>query len=76
MPFRLQDVDQIDHLGVAQVGDVFLERHAQDQHLAAAALWQIFRQLLVDAPGGEGGHGVVDFPSGQDDFGMMPHLFR
>ena len=34
MAFSLQGSDQIDHLGVAEIGHVFLERQPQYQHPA------------------------------------------
>jgi hypothetical protein len=60
-----QLADDVDHLGVAQVGAVFLEGKAHDEHFGAfymnAALHQGFHQLA----GHIGAHAVVQAAAGQ-----------
>ena len=63
----------IDHLRIADVGDVFLEGHAENGHrrICAAALQQALHAFARHALA----HAVVDAASGENDFGMIAGLF-
>ena len=67
---RLQPGDEIGDLGVAQVGNVGLERQAQHQYPRGRG------QPLGDTRGDEAAHGIVDAPPGQDHLGYVARLGR
>ncbi len=69
-----QGAHDVDHLGVAQVGAVFLEGQAQHQHLGAQHGQALAQHELDGFVGHVGGHAVVQTPAGQDDLGVVADL--
>src|SRR5688572_18499349 len=62
----------IDNLAVANVGDVFLERDAQQRHAQLAPVRSAVTQQQPDAFSRNASpHAVVDAASREDHFGMM-----
>jgi hypothetical protein len=66
-----QLADDVDHLGVAQVGAVFLEGEAHDKHLGTFYMDASFHQGFHQLAGHIGAHAVVQAAAGQDDFRVI-----
>lgn len=67
----MQGLDDVDYLGIAHVGAVFLEGEAQDEDVAAEYLDAFLEHELDDAVGHVGAHAVVHASAGEDDFGVV-----
>ncbi len=69
----LQFTHDIDHPGIAGIGHVLLEGHAENRDHSAAALPA--QQTPDTFAGDPAAHAVVDAAAGQDDFGVIAGLF-
>mmetsp|Transcript_39155 Transcript_39155/g.91820 ORF Transcript_39155/g.91820 Transcript_39155/m.91820 type:complete len:403 (+) Transcript_39155:568-1776(+) len=67
----LEFVDDVDHLGVAQVAAVLLEGQAQHVDAGALDVAAAGDHLLDGLLGDELAHAVVDAPAGQDDLRVV-----
>nr|GEU28556.1 hypothetical protein [Tanacetum cinerariifolium] len=73
---RFELVDHVRHLGVAQIGAVFLERQAQHVDPAALELETGAHHFLDGFFGHELGHAVVNAAPGQDHVRVVAQHFR
>src|SRR5262245_1403373 len=71
--YAFQLSHDVDHLGIANIGNVFLECHAEDRHrrIGAAPLQQGTHAF----PRNPFTHAVIDAPAGKNDLRMITGLF-
>src|SRR5262249_28560865 len=69
----LQSSQDVDHLGIAYIGDVFLERHAEDRHRGIGATPS--QQGAHAFPRDALTHAVIDASASENDLRMIAGLF-